>query len=134
MKYIGDQIGFFTNFGGKLFASLNLIILTPMWSPNVHSILLTFSFCFDTCVFGDETCARSYESEGKNWLFFCKNSRTKHWNFMKLYWNLLKRLWERCNRVVELEKFELSSKLVHKWMECPLLVILQVWKQNLKPE
>jgi hypothetical protein len=29
MKYIRDQIGFFTNFGGKLVASLNLMILTP---------------------------------------------------------------------------------------------------------
>jgi hypothetical protein len=65
MKYKGDQTGFFTNFGGKLLASFNLMILTPMRSLNVHTILLIFSICFDACVFGDKTCARSYESEGK---------------------------------------------------------------------
>jgi hypothetical protein len=82
MKYIGDQIGFFTNFGGKLVASLNLMILIPTRCPNVHSILLIFSFCFDACVFGEETCVRSCESEGKR--IGCSFARIQEQNIESL--------------------------------------------------
>jgi hypothetical protein len=53
-----------------------------MQSPNVHSILLIFSFCFDACVFGEETCARSCESEGKR--IGCSFARIQEQNIESL--------------------------------------------------
>lgn len=95
MKYIGDQIGFFTIFGGKLVASLNLIILIPMQSPNVQSILLIFSFCFDACVFGEETCARSCENEGKR--IGCSFATIQEQNIESL-WDSIEAYWNVCGR------------------------------------
>lgn len=66
------------------------MILIPTWTPNVHSILLFFSFCFDAYVFGEETCARSCESEGN--IIGCSFAKIQErkietlWDSIETYW------------------------------------------------
>jgi hypothetical protein len=53
-----------------------------MQSPNVHFVFFIFSFCFDACVLGEESCARSCESQGK--IIACSFARIQKQNIESL--------------------------------------------------
>jgi hypothetical protein len=117
-KYRGPN-WFFHWFWWKANFIPSLIVLSLVQRFDTCSKLLFFSFCFNTCVFDEETHVRSCGSEGKKNVYFFTKIQEQNieslWDFIEDHLKLSRKAQRSC-WIWKL------SKLVHKWVQRPFSI------------